>query len=130
MPLDRRLRVLAAALLVAILIPTLASAQQASLKWPTIAAGAAATADWATTYHALKFYKVQEQNPVLRPFQSNPGRLVTMGGMIDVAGISAWNLTMGPKHPKMAAAGLWSMTAFRAYLAIHNHINEHRSERR
>jgi len=130
MPLDRRLRVLAAALLVAILIPTLASAQQASLKWPTIAAGAAATADWATTYHALKFYKVQEQNPVLRPFQSNPGRLVTMGGMIDVAGISAWNLTIGPKHPKMAAAGLWTMTAFRAYLAIHNHINEHRSERR
>lgn len=130
MPLTRRLRVLAAALLVAILIPTLASAQQASLKWPTIAAGAAATADWATTYHALKFYKVQEQNPVLRPFQSNPGRLVTMGGMIDVAGISAWNLTMGPKHPRMAAAGLWTMTAFRAYLAIHNHINEHRSERR
>ena len=130
MPLDRRLRVLAAALLVAILIPTLASAQQASLKWPTIAVGATATADWATTYHALKFYKIQEQNPVLRPFQSNPGRLVTMGGMIDVAGISAWNLTMGPKHPKMAAAGLWTMTAFRAYLAIHNHINEHRSERR
>ena len=132
MPLNR-LRVLAAALLVAILIPTLASAQdlqQSHLRWPTIAAGAAATADWATTYHALKFYKVQEQNPVLKPFQSTPGRLVTMGGMIDVAGISAWNLTMGPKHPRMAAAGLWTMTAFRAYLAIHNHINEHRSERR
>ena len=128
-----RLRVLAAALLVAILIPTLVSAQnlqRSRLRWPTIAAGAAATADWATTYHALKFYKVQEQNPVLKPFQSTPGRLVTMGGMIDVAGISAWNLTMGPKHPKMAAAGLWTMTAFRAYLAIHNHINERRSERR
>ena len=133
MPLDRRLCILAAALLAAILIPTLASAQSAQqrgLKWPTIAAGAAATADWATTYHALKFYKVQEQNPVLKPFQSTPGRLVSMGGMIDVAGISAWNLTVGPKHPKMAAAGLWTMTAFRAYLAIHNHINEHRSERR
>jgi cytochrome bd-type quinol oxidase subunit 1 len=132
MPLNR-LRVLAAALLVAILIPTLVSAQdlqQSRLRWPTIAAGAAATADWATTYHALKYYKVQEQNPVLKPFQSTPGRLVTMGGMIDVAGISAWNLTIGPKHPKMAAAGLWTMTAFRAYLAIHNHINEHRSERR
>ena len=128
-----RLRVLAAALLVAILIPTLVSAQdlqRSRLRWPTIAAGAAATADWATTYHALKCYKVQEQNPVLKPFQSTPGRLVTMGGMIDVAGISAWNLTMGPKHPKMAAAGLWTMTAFRAYLAIHNHINERRSERR
>jgi hypothetical protein len=133
MPLDRRLCILAAALLAAILIPTLASAQSAQqrgLRWPTIAAGAAATADWATTYHALKFYKVQEQNPVLKPFQSTPGRLVSMGGMIDVAGISAWNLTVGPKHPKMAAAGLWTMTAFRAYLAIHNHINEHRSERR
>jgi hypothetical protein len=130
MPLDRKLRALAAALLVAILIPTAASAQQSRLKWPTIAAGAAATADWATTYHALKFYKVQEQNPVLRPLQSSPGRLVSMGGMIDVAGISAWNLAMGPKHQKMAAAGLWTMTAFRAYLAIHNHVNEHRSERR
>ena len=85
MPLTRRLRVCAAALLAVILIPTVASAQQARLKWPTIAAGAAATADWATTYHALKFYKVQEQNPVLKPFQSSPGRLVSMGGMIDVA---------------------------------------------
>ena len=56
--------------------------------------------------------------------------LVSMGAMIDVAGISAWNLTMGPKHPKMAAAGLWTMTAFRAYLAIHNQMNERRSERR
>jgi len=130
MLLNRRLRILAAALLVAILIPTVASAQQARLKWPTVAAGAAATADWATTYHALKFYKVREQNPVLRPFESNPGRLVAMGGMIDVAGISVWNLTMGPKHQKIAAAGLWTMTAFRAYLAIHNHRNEHRSERR
>jgi hypothetical protein len=133
MPLNRRLRFLATALLVAALTPTVASAQdlrQSRLHWPTIAAGAAASADWATTYHALKFYKVQEQNPVLKPFQSNPGRLVSMGAMIDVAGISAWNLTMGPKHPKMAAAGLWTMTAFRAYLALHNHMNEHRSERR
>ena len=130
MPLKRRRSVLAAAVLVALLFPTVASAQRARLKWPTIAAGAAATADWATTYHALKFYKVQEQNPVLKPFQSNPGRLVSMGGMIDVAGISAWNLTVGRKHEKMAVAGLWTMTAFRAYLAIHNHMNEHRSERR
>jgi hypothetical protein len=133
MPLNRRLRFLATALLVAALIPTVASAQdlqQSRLRWPTIAASAAAGADWATTYHALKFYKVQEQNPILKPFQSNPGRLVSMGAMIDVAGISAWNLTVGPKHPKMAAAGLWTMTAFRAYLAIHNHMNEHRSERR
>src|ERR1700704_1410535 len=125
MPLNRRLRILAAALLVAILIPTVASAQQPRLKWPTIAAGTAATADWITTYHALKFYKVQEQNPVLKPFQSSPGRMVSMGGMMDVAGVSAWNLTLGRKPDRIAAAGLWTMTAFRVYLAIHNHVNEH-----
>ena len=130
MPLNRRRRVLAAALLVATLTPAVASAQQSRLQWPTIAAGAAATADWATTYHALKFYKVQEQNPVLKPFQSSPGRMVSMGGMMDVAGISAWNLTVGRKHQKTAIAGLWTMTAFRVYLAIHNHANEHRAERR
>jgi hypothetical protein len=47
-----------------------------------------------------------------------------------VAGVSAWNLTVGPKHDKLAAAGLWTMTAFRVYLAVHNHLNEHRAERR
>jgi len=132
MPNKRRLPILAAALLVATVVPSTAFAQQGQgrLYWPTIAAGTAATADWITTYHALKFYKVQEQNPVLKPFQSNPGRMVSMGGMMDVAGVSAWNLTMGQKHDRMAAAGLWTMTAFRVYLAIHNHMNEHRAERR
>jgi hypothetical protein len=133
---NRTLRVLAAALLVAIMVPSLASAQevqQASrgrLLWPTIAAGTAATADWITTYHALRFYKVQEENPLLKPFQSNPGGMVSLGGVMDIAGMSAWNFTMGPKHPKLAAAGLWTMTAFRVYLAVHNHLNERRAERR
>ena len=134
MHLNRRLRILAGALLVAMVVPSTAFAQQQQqqvrLYWPTIAAGTAATADWITTYHALKFYKVQEQNPVLKPFQSNPGRMVSMGGMMDVAGVSAWNLTLGRKHDRIAAAGLWTMTAFRVYLAIHNHVNEHRAERR
>jgi len=100
------------------------------LYWPTIAAGTAATADWITTYHALKFYKVQETNPLLKPLQANPARMVSLGGIIDVAGVSAWNFTVGPKHDKLAAAGLWTMTAFRVYLAVHNHLNEHRAERR
>lgn len=128
-----RLRVLAAALLVAFCVPSAASAQEpqrARLYWPTIAAGTAATADWVTTYHALTFYKVQETNPLLKPLQTSPMRMVSVGGIIDVAGVSAWNLTMGPKHDKLAAAGLWTMTAFRVYLAVHNHLNEHRSERR
>jgi hypothetical protein len=130
MPLNRRLFVFAAALLVATVVPSTAFAEQGRLYWPTVAASTAATADWITTYHALKFYRVQEQNPMLKPFQSNPGRLVSMGGMMDVAGISAWNLTVGRRHQRMAVAGLWTMTAFRVYLAIHNHVNEHRAERR
>jgi hypothetical protein len=134
MLLNRRRRVLAAALLVAMLAPATAFAQQGQghgrLYWPTIAVGTAATADWITTYHALKFYKVQEQNVVLRPLQSNPGRLVSIGGVMDVAGVSAWNLTVGRKHERIAVAGLWTMTAFRVYLAIHNHRNERRAERR
>jgi hypothetical protein len=133
MPHNRRVRVLAAALLVAVIFPSMATAQEPQrgrLYWPTIAASGAATADWITTYHALKFYKVQEANPLLKPMQTSPARMVSVGGVIDVAGLAAWNLTMGPKHDKIAAAGLWTMTAFRVYLAVHNHLNEHRAERR
>jgi hypothetical protein len=128
-----RLRFLAAALLVAVIVPSTAFAQEPQrgrLYWPTIAASTAATADWVTTYHALKFYKVQETNPLLKPLQARPMRMIWVGGVIDVAGVSAWNMTMGPKHQKLAAAGLWTMTAFRLYLAVHNHMNEHRAERR
>jgi len=128
-------QILAAALLVAVALPSTAAAQQQDqgrgrLYWPTIAASGAATADWITTYHALKFYRVREQNPLLKPLDHTPMRMVSVGGLIDVAGISAWNLTVGPKHDKIAAAGLWTMTAFRVYLAVHNHLNEHRAEPR
>src|SRR5436190_20805062 len=105
----RPLQALAAALLVAIVLPSTAAAQdqqRGHLYWPTVAAGGAATADWITTYHALKFYKVREQNPVLKPLQQTPMRMVSVGGLIDIAGIGAWNLTVGPKHDKIAAAGL------------------------
>jgi len=130
MPVNRRVFVYAAALLAVLSIPSSASAQQARLRWPTVVAGAAATADWGTTYHALKFFNVREQNPLLKPFQSSPGHLVSLGGVIDVAGVSAWNLSVGRKHDRIAAAGLWTMAAFRTYLAIHNHMNEHRAVRR
>lgn len=130
MTLNARRSALAAALLIALALPATASAEQGRLYWPTFAASAAATADWATTYHALKFYKVQEQNPVLKPFQSSPARMVSMGGLIDIAGISAWNVAMGRKHQRVAVAGLYTMAAFRLYLAVHNHMNEHRAQRR
>src|SRR5689334_17932964 len=106
MPHNRSLRVLAAAVLVAVIIPSTASAQDTQhgrLYWPTFAAGTAAGADWFTTYHALKFYKVQETNPLLKPFQRNPVGMISLGSVIDVAGVSAWNFTMGPKHERLAA---------------------------
>ena len=113
------------------LAPSTVFAQEGGrLYWPTIAAGSAATADWITTYHALTFYRVQEENPFLKPLQSNPGRMVSMGAMMDVVGVSAWNLTVGRRHDRVAAAGLWTMTAFRVFLAVHNHNREHNAQRR
>jgi hypothetical protein len=130
MPHTWRVRVLAVAVLAAaVFVPSNASAE-GRLWLPTIFASGAATADWATTYHALKFYKVQEQNPFLKPMQATPGRMISVGAMMDVGGVAAWNTMMGPKHQKLAAAGLWTMTAFRVYLALHNHFNEQRAERR
>jgi hypothetical protein len=100
------------------------------LRLPTIAASAAAAADWATTYHALKNFQVRETNPLLRPWQESPGRLVTAGAFMDVMAFSAWNLTMGKRHPKIAAAGMWAMAGFRTALAIHNMRNTQRAARR
>jgi len=136
MPTTGRCRRLAAALLVVCILPVTASAQQAPLpaperlRIPTIAASAAAAADWATTYHALTNYHVREMNPLLRPWYDSPRQLVGMGALMDVGAISAWNLTVGQKHPRVATAGLWAMTAFRSYLAIHNLRNERRAARR
>jgi hypothetical protein len=123
-------RRLLAVLLMLCVFPAIGAAQDRSLKVPTLAASVASAADWASTYHALKYYEVREVNPLLRPFQTSPGSLVTMGAMIDAGGFSAWNLTVGRRSPKLAAAGLWGMAAFRAYLAIHNLRNERKAERR
>lgn len=123
-------RRLVAASCVICLVPAIASAQDNGLRIPTIAASAAAAADWASTYHALKHYKVRETNPLLRPLDGSPVSLVTVGGLIDVGAFSVWNVTVGRKNERVAAAGLWAMTAFRAYLVIHNMRNTRRAERR
>jgi hypothetical protein len=112
-------------------VPRLCAAQDpGSLRTATMAASAAAAADWASTYHALKFFQVRETNPVLRPLDHTPGRMITLGAAMDVGAVSAWNITMGREHPRVAVAGLWAMAAFRSYLAIHNFRNEQRSPRR
>lgn len=127
----RLLRRLLAVLFLVCLVPAAASAQQpSSLAVPTIAASAAAAADWATTYHALKNYRVREVNPILQPLQESPASMVSLGAIIDAGSVSAWNYTIGRKHPRVAAAGLWAMAAFRTYLAIHNMRNVRRAERR
>ena len=131
MPLIRRsLRRLVAALLVLSFFPAVASAQEKRLTIPTIAASAAAAADWASTYHALKHYRMREVNPILRPLDTSPGSMVTVGALIDVGTVSAWNLTVGRKNPRVAAAGLWAMAAFRTYLVVHNLRNVKKAERR
>jgi hypothetical protein len=119
-------------LLLVALVPSTSAAQErgADLRVPTIAASAAAAADWASTYKALKYYKVREQNPMLRPLQESPGSMVSLGAIIDAGSFSAWNVTMGRRNPRVAAAGLWAMTAFRTYLAIHNMRNMRVAERR
>ena len=114
------------------LLPICAVAQERrpSLTAPTIAASAAAAADWASTYHALKYYRVREVNPLLQPFQQSPGAMISMGALIDAGSITGWNLRVGRPHPKIAAAGLWGMAAFRTYLAFHNLHNERIAARR
>jgi hypothetical protein len=112
------------------LAPSAALAQDGSLRSATIAASSAAAADLVSTYQALKGFKLREMNPVLRPLDHRPGKMVTVGALIVVGGITGWNMTVGRSHPRVAATGLWAMTAFRAYLAIHNYRNQLKAPRR
>ena len=109
-----------------------ASAQdlRPSLRIPTTVASVAAAADWASTYHAMTNYHVRETNIFLQPFQKSPGKLVVVGAAIDVATFTAWNKWVGPRHPRVAATGMWAMAGFRAYLVLHNLRNEQKSLRR
>ena len=111
--------------------PELALAQQHNgLRTPTIAASVAAAADWATTYYALTHFDLREVNPIINPLQHRPGRMISVGAAMDAGLMSAWNLSVGRKNERVAAAGLWAMAAFRAYLAIHNMRNTRRAARR
>jgi hypothetical protein len=119
-------------LALALVWPNVASAQERDngLKLPTTMFAAAAAADWATTYHGLKHYRLREANPLLRPFDDTPGKMVLIGSAIDVGAVAAWHYGVGRNHPRLAAAGLWTMTAFRAYLAFHNIRNQQKAGRR
>ena len=112
------------------LLPGLVRAQDSPLRAPTIAASAAAAADWASTYYAVKHFDVREMNPLISPMQRRPGRMISMGAAMDAGLISAWNLSVGRRNERLAVAGLWAMTAFRTYLAIHNLRNTRKAARR
>jgi hypothetical protein len=119
-----------AAALLAVCLPATASAEPTSLRVPTIAASAAAAADWASTYQAVTHYKIRETNPLLSPFADSPKQVVIAGALIDAAALTTWNLTVGKRKPRLAAAGLWAMTAFRGYLVVHNMRNMQKAARR
>jgi hypothetical protein len=130
-----RLKLVVFVLALSIVCPSALLAQEpepvsGGLKLPTAMFATAAVADWATTYHGIKYFRLREANPVLRPLDRSPAKMVLLGGAIDIAAVSAWNYGVGRKHPKVAAAGLWTMTAFRAYLAVHNLRNQQKAGRR
>src|SRR4051812_47464433 len=99
----RRVLLLAVTAGVAAACPRTASADD--LRVPTIAASAAAAADWASTYHALKYYRVREVNPLLHPFDRDPAAMISLGAAIDAGLVSAWNLSLGGRHERLAVAG-------------------------
>ena len=53
--------------------------------------------------------------------------MVALGAGMDIAGVLAWNHYMGPKHPRLAAVGLYVAAACRFYIAYRNNqrLNEH-----
>jgi hypothetical protein len=129
-----RLNIIVFIAVLAVVCPRPAMAQQEprtdGLRLPTTVFASAAAADWATTYYGIKHYRLRETNPLIRRFERTPAKMVFIGAAIDVGAVTAWNYAMGRKHPRVAAAGLWTMTAFRAYLAFHNSRNMQRSQRR
>ena len=126
----RRYLPIAALFLALALLPSLAEAQESALRAPTIAASAAAAADWASTYYAVKYFKVRELNPLINSMEHEPARMISMAAVLDAGIVSAWNLGIGRKNQRVAIAGLWTMAAFRTYLAIHNLRNTRKAERR
>ena len=121
---------IAVVFLVVALLPSLAVAQENALRAPTIAASVAAAADWASTYYAVKYFKVRELNPIINSLQHEPAQMISMGAVLDAGIVSVWNMGIGRKNQRLAVAGLWTMAAFRTYLAIHNLRNTRKAERR
>lgn len=91
---------------------------QYSLKAPSIVFAIASAADWTSTYHAVAIKGGREPNEWINWVES-PGRMVALGAAMDVGGYFLWKKLM-KRHRKWAAAGLYAMSAWRAYLVYRN----------
>jgi hypothetical protein len=123
-------RIAAISVSVCLLTSPVLAQDRSGLRAPTIAASAAAAADWASTYYALKNFHLRETNPLINPLEHRPGPMISIGAVMDAGMVSAWNLSLGRRNERVAVAGLWAMTAFRAYLVVHNLRNTKKAARR
>lgn len=117
-------------LTVALLLPVTATAQESTrLKLPTTVYLVAITADKATTLNCTLRPGCWEDNPMYRWADKSGGPLLqmTVSTGVDLVSIWAWNKTVGRKHPKLAALGLYSMAAIRATVAARNYARVRRS---
>ena len=119
-----------ALLLALVLLPATATAQESPrLKLPTTVYLVAITADKATTLNCTLRPGCWEDNPMYRWADKSGGAPLQMAVStgVDLVSIWAWNKTVGRKHPKLAAFGLYSMAAIRATVAARNYARVRRS---
>lgn len=106
-------------LVAALFVARPAAAQ--SLKIPTLVFAGAASADWVTTYRFLTATpKHLEGNPLLGFTHSKPAATLAAGIAIDAGTLYLVHRVVGPKHPKIAAFGLYAVAGFRAAIAYSN----------
>jgi hypothetical protein len=103
-------------LLVLLLLASSASAQ--SLKLPLVVWTGAVTSDWASTAVALRRHQT-EINPTLR-WASSPSVLVAAGAVEDLAGLVLAEKLLHQRHRKALVVGLYAVSAWRVFLAVHN----------
>ena len=92
-----------------------------------VSLAAVSMADIETTGRALEL-GLKEQNPIYKPFVSNPGMVGIVNGSITGAiGVAAHSLHKKGKK-KEARIIVWSWTAVRAFVVFHNirEINKRR----
>lgn len=119
------LRSLLAVALLAITIPV----QAQSLKIPTAAYAAAIAADKATTLNCTLRVGCSEAMPgyAWLDRKGGPAAQMAVSTTIDVASVIVWRKLVGPKHPRIAAAGLYGMAAIRGFVAARNYSRVSRS---